>query len=138
VDKNETMAGSMLPAGGMNVYAALRFLAAAVLLAPALHADVFLVPDATADLIVRVNSAGAKSNLVTSGLTTPEQAVVDASGNLYGAGKVLESPLVGGGPIQIGDAVSGVTALAFEPGGNLFVADNAGNRIFEVMAAGGS
>jgi hypothetical protein len=129
-----------------------------------------------------VNTAGAVSNAISIGLDTPEQVAVDAAGNLYvadsGLGKVLQYPASGGGPNQIGDAVPGVTSLAFDAagvlhvarpgdgtirklngstfeilvtlvgasprsiafdpnGGNLLVADSAGNRIFEVTPAGG-
>ena len=90
------------------------------------RADVFLVADPTADRIARVNAAGAVSAAVSTGLDTPEQAVADALGNLYvadsAAGKILQYPAAGGGPVQIGDAVAGVTALAFDASGVLHVA----------------
>ena len=146
------------------------------------RADVFLVPDPTADRIARVNSAGVVTNAVSTGLNTPEQVALDADGDFFVAdsalGSVLEFPAAGGGPNPVGDAVPGVTTLAFDangvlhvglpgdgtirklnggtfqivatlagasprsiafaPGGNLFVADSVGNRIFEVTPAGGS
>ncbi len=92
----------------------------------AVRADVFLVPDPTADRIARVNGAGVVSSAISTGLDTPEQVAVDANGNLYvadsAAGKVLQFPAAGGGPNQIGDAVAGVTSLAFDKDGVLHVA----------------
>lgn len=102
------------------------FLAFALLGGASSRADVFLVADPTADRIARVNSAGVVSNAVSTGLNTPEQAVTDAMGNLYvadsGAGKVFQFPAAGGGPIQVGNDVAGVTALAFDAAGVLHVA----------------
>jgi hypothetical protein len=97
-----------------------------VLVAGRAPGEVFLVPDPTADVVHRVNSAGVKTNLISTGLNTPEQAIADGNGNFYvadsGLGQVLRYPAAGGGPVQVGDAAPGVQSLAFDAAGTLYVA----------------
>ena len=102
-----------------------RAAAVFVLTSTIAQADVFYVTDSVADVITRINQAGAKTSYPEppTGLLEPQQVVIDAAGNSFVAdsalGKVMLIPPGGGTATPFGNDVAGAICLAFAPNGVL-------------------
>ena len=129
----------MLSSSNMpRISAAGPFACAAALLSliPAIaRADAFYVTDSTQDVITRINRIGFTTSFPAgpSGLVEPQQVVLDAAGNAFvadsGLGKVMRFPADGSTPVQEGNDVPGVNALAFSPSGVLHVCSGTDDTI---------
>ena len=71
----------------------------------------------------------------------PNQVSMDNAGDVFvaqpGDNTVVEFPVGGGAPHDVGTGLSAPTGVAVDSSGNVFIADSGHNRVVEVPAAGG-
>ena len=92
----------------------------------------------------QITFLGAQRTVATTGLSTPNGAAVDSSGNLYvsdtGTNRIVKidptgnQTLVSTSPLSLSSPVG----LAVDSAGNLYVSDNGHGRVVKVPAGGGA